>query len=466
MTVAIRPRGPWEAIDLGFGMLRRFLRPVTAAWLCTVTPAWLLVALLLARRPGLTALVFWWLRPLLDRVVLHVLSRALFGEVVSARATLATLPRLLSRYLVSALVVFRLDPARSFNLPVWQLEGLRGGERWRRSTVLGRDGHAPAVWLTCACAAFEAGTALALLALAAIAVPGLDGEELFRSLLEGRHPYALVLVSFLAFALVEPFYVAAGFSLYLNRRTRLEGWDVEIALRRLASRLAAPGRAAALALLLAAVLLPSIPALADPPAGANADKRPEEVVRDVLAGADFQTHRKIKTLRFKGARKKPQEERSLGRLGATAPLVALAVFLALLLWHNRAHLRPAVAAAERAEAAPPPPVAGTRPRGERLPANPGATALALLERGDAAGALSLLYRASIAASSRGQALESANWTEGDWLDFVSRKAGPAESRYFRTLVAAWSAAAYAHRPPPPAEVRALCVGLPRGLGAA
>ena len=38
-------------------------------------------------------------------------------------------------------------------------------------------------------------------------------------------------------AIVEPLYVAGGFSLYLNRRTVLEGWDIEIAFRRMARRL-------------------------------------------------------------------------------------------------------------------------------------------------------------------------------------------------------------------------------------
>src|SRR5690606_23002780 len=43
--------------------------------------------------------------------------------------------------------------------------------------------------------------------------------------------YALVLVVW------EPIYVASGFSLYLNRRTILEGWDIELAFRRLRTRL-------------------------------------------------------------------------------------------------------------------------------------------------------------------------------------------------------------------------------------
>jgi hypothetical protein len=33
-------------------------------------------------------------------------------------------------------------------------------------------------------------------------------------------------------AFLEPFYVAAGFGMYLNRRVELEAWDVEQELRR------------------------------------------------------------------------------------------------------------------------------------------------------------------------------------------------------------------------------------------
>jgi hypothetical protein len=47
-----------------------------------------------------------------------------------------------------------------------------------------------------------------------------------------------LLVAYLAaVALVEPAYVAAGFALYLGRRTVLEGWDIELEFRRLSDRI-------------------------------------------------------------------------------------------------------------------------------------------------------------------------------------------------------------------------------------
>jgi hypothetical protein len=50
---------------------------------------------------------------------------------------------------------------------------------------------------------------------------------------------AFCLLYLLVISIVEPFYVAAGFSLYLNRRTELEGWDIELGFRTLAARLEA-----------------------------------------------------------------------------------------------------------------------------------------------------------------------------------------------------------------------------------
>jgi hypothetical protein len=36
----------------------------------------------------------------------------------------------------------------------------------------------------------------------------------------------------IAVLLIEPFYVAAGFAMYLNRRAELEAWDIEQEFRR------------------------------------------------------------------------------------------------------------------------------------------------------------------------------------------------------------------------------------------
>ena len=43
---------------------------------------------------------------------------------------------------------------------------------------------------------------------------------------------ALAVAYALVIGFLDPFYVAAGFAMYLNRRAELEAWDVEQELRR------------------------------------------------------------------------------------------------------------------------------------------------------------------------------------------------------------------------------------------
>ena len=85
IAIALRRRSPWEAIDLGLAMLQRWWRPVYAAARAgrssPIAPPGARARLVRSTRVWLAMLVIWWLKPLYDRVVLHVLSRAVFGEV-------------------------------------------------------------------------------------------------------------------------------------------------------------------------------------------------------------------------------------------------------------------------------------------------------------------------------------------------------------------------------------------------
>jgi len=79
-----------EAMDLGLAMLQRWWRQVYLPLFLVVAAAagcaWALGTW--AGNIWVAFFVFWWLKPLYDRVVLHVLSRAVFGEVQSLRAVL------------------------------------------------------------------------------------------------------------------------------------------------------------------------------------------------------------------------------------------------------------------------------------------------------------------------------------------------------------------------------------------
>jgi hypothetical protein len=171
-----------------------------------------------------------------------VLSRAVFGQSVTAADVWRALPGFFKTGLIRALTWGRFDLARAFALPVWQLEGLKGKPRRNRVALLGKGGRVHAVWLTVVCIHLEYVVVFSLLALTYLLIPA-ELSPSWRELLQltGGDSWFTYLNRFAylaAVCLIEPLYVASGFTLYLSRRTDLEGWDIELAFRILAERLA------------------------------------------------------------------------------------------------------------------------------------------------------------------------------------------------------------------------------------
>jgi hypothetical protein len=242
LTAVVRPRLPWEAVDLGFTMVRHWWLPVFASWFMVALPVALVLNLVFQDRLWLAAFITWWLKPLFDRLPLHIVSRALFGASPSITDTLRALPSLLvTTRLLSTLTLRRFDMARSLNLPVWQLEGLRGAQGRARTRVLRKNTRGIAVGLTLACLHLEFAIYLTLYGLLFLMLPEsveLDFISFFDPQTQLRGFAVLSnLFALLAMSIIEPFYVAGGFALYLNRRTHLEGWDIELAFRRLVRRI-------------------------------------------------------------------------------------------------------------------------------------------------------------------------------------------------------------------------------------
>lgn len=251
LSLAVRPRTHWESVDLGFSLVRANLGAIYRPWLGIVVPVAVIVNLLCLDYLWLAALILWWLKPAYDRLLLHVLSHTVFGERPGVRDVLGALPGLLGRTgLLRALTFSRFNLARAFVLPVWQLEDLRGAALRARQKLLEKQARNAAVWHTVACANLEMVVNFGLLGLVLWMKPRSVELEFWGWVFAPDASVASQLVYnlfyFGAVSLIEPFYVAGGFTLYLNRRTLLEGWDIELAFRRLADRLKrGPGRRAA-----------------------------------------------------------------------------------------------------------------------------------------------------------------------------------------------------------------------------
>jgi len=245
LTVALRPRTAWEAVELGTALVRRHAAAIWKPWLLLTLPvlvlfnalAWTIDALWLA------GLLMWWLKPAFDRIPLFVLSRAVFGDVPTTRQTLAAQRNWGLSWLPGYLLWRRLSPLRSLNLPVDFLEGARGSDARERRRALGAPVNGVSVLVTLVCLHFELAVYLGLASIALIFVPDEYVQQVFRSAwaVLKESPAWLGLLSnalvWIATALIEPFYIGAGFGLYLNRRTEVEAWDIELALRRMRERL-------------------------------------------------------------------------------------------------------------------------------------------------------------------------------------------------------------------------------------
>jgi hypothetical protein len=463
IAIALRRRTPWEAMDLGLAMLQRWWRPVYAAHAAVFLP---LAGLIIAAGWAfdllwVSMLLVWWLEPLYDRVALHVLSRAVFGEV----APIGFLKQP-SQYLAGlpwALTFGRFDLARSFNLPVRQLEGSRGREASARRGVLGRRTRSYAVWLTMVWVHFEAILLFSAAGLADLLLPAQaerargDDGAFWADLLEalGRTTPEDVLVYAAVIFLLEPFFVAAGFALYLNRRTLLEGWDVEVALRRIGERAAM----AVVAVLATAALL-----LTAPPAVQAQEKDPKQEITEVLKAKEFGYERTVERWRPKpGAGedrgdKKKDEKRgdgifalgyALAKAAEVLLWIAAGALLAYALWWA-ARMMPRLRAPAGEPYRAPAALFGMNLAPETLPADVGAAAAALAHEGRLREALSLLYRGALSelVHKRGVQL-LASHTEGDVLRLSGNQV------FLGSLIEAWRACAYAQRAPGASEVERL-----------
>ncbi len=260
LTVALRPRTAWEATELGMALVRRNAGAIWKPWLLATVPllvllnaiGWALDLLWLA------GLLMWWLKPWFDRIPLFVISRAVFGEAPGTAQTLRAHWRWGARWWLPYLLWRRLGPARPLYLPVDLLEGGTGAEARERRAALGAPVYGMCSLLTLMCVHFELALMLGAILGAIMFVPFDYLPDTFKALFEAMGEQTrwvelmFNLVYWIAVTVIEPFYVGAGFGLYLNRRTEIEGWDIELAFRRLRARLAAA--AAPMLLVLCAVI--------------------------------------------------------------------------------------------------------------------------------------------------------------------------------------------------------------------
>jgi hypothetical protein len=220
-----------EAADLGVRLCQSAARPVYLCYWAVGLPVVALSLATLEIADWLPGLLIWWAKPWFDQTILFVLSRAAFGQPTTLGDLWNAQRRVWWSQLQLSLTLRRLSPWRSFTQPVYQLEGLPYFKARRRVLQIRRGQAKPATLMT---AAFGTAETVLTLAVASFVFWFTPGELSAASLRE--MPTYTALLATIAYALVvlflEPFYVSAGFAMYLNRRAELEAWDIEQELRR------------------------------------------------------------------------------------------------------------------------------------------------------------------------------------------------------------------------------------------
>jgi len=242
--VELRLRTSDEATDVGILLARKYWWALLGSWAIFAIPFFGIACLI----PNtIFALVFfWWFKPLYERLPLQVVSSAIFLQKHSMKSAL----RGIFQYDTLAwLTIFRLCPGRSTLTPVAALEGIESGTgKIRRRRQLVKSPMISTYLLLhvgmflCEVILVVLGVFLYMKFFEPVFDETINPFELFFTQwtwLWYSQSGKLVLLgtSLIVSAFMAPFYVCAGFGLYINRRIGLEGWDLYLGFQRLIARL-------------------------------------------------------------------------------------------------------------------------------------------------------------------------------------------------------------------------------------
>ena len=491
ITANIRLRSPWEAIDLGFVMVQEWWKSIYIPLaILTLGIAIPLFYFLPEKNYWIGATIIWWLKPLYDRLVLHIISHKLFNEELTSIQALKAIPSLIwNTGFFQTMTFRRFSLSRGFNLPIWQLEQLRGKRRSERQALLHLTTHSHAVWLTIGLWLVEVIMLLSLFVLLLMFLPSEIASDFLEGVFTDNLEYkrwidmlnSLFYVAVVT--LVHPFYIAGNFALYINRRTELEAWDVELEFKKMGQRLQKiqngkiPSKLALTTLLLLSIFtahtISTTPVNADEAVEILApERKPVEqsraVIDEVMLTRNLDDKRK-ETKWVKIKQKELKKEKTdlswlkdiiepIGQFFAIifefALWIAIAIGLILLYYYRDRwmHLFQGGKKAKKDEYQAPEVMFGMDVRPESLPSNIIGTSRQLWFEGKHRESLSLLYRGALIRLINQEEVQLENsYTEGDVLKHSAKKLdknnGIQKLAYLKQLTQQWQSIAYAHRIP-------------------
>lgn len=511
VTAKIRPRRSWEAIDLGITLVQNHAVVLYKIWFIISFPVFVVLSGLLVNHPEALIIAFWWLKPILERPLLHFLSRELFGEGLTVKQCVKMFFSVAKIQWFISLTLRRFSFTRSFDLPLIQLEGLKGNARTKRLRVVHSGDSGSAVWLTIIFAIIEVIFYLSIITLIYLMVPDIylvdfsleKWIKLSNESIPVAHTFNLLM--YLSISLVAPFYVACGFALYLNQRTHLEAWDIELAFKRLAGKLNERSANAkvrltswfSVAILVAGIGMihpnksyaesqelneieqtteKSTQDIAEEQSGdltvfEDVDdldhKQVKKVIIQIKEGEDFHQIETVETNRYRYPDNDFETETNyssgwsifanilsiLIEFGLWIFIAVLVIFLIL----RYKHLLVKNVANKKIPVKRPDKLFGLDLNSQNLPDNPWLVAKQMIQENQYREALSLLYRASLIwYIDNSDAVIKEGYTELECLEQISSNVNSLNQNYMGSLTFSWRALAYAHQIPTISQLNKLC----------
>jgi len=490
LAIALRNRSNWEAIDLGFSLARKWFLHLWCAWLIGALPVFIIIMTLTIAINNetfnsLIFILFWWCKPLYEQPILYILSRQLFSEPVTLRDVIKNYINVVKPQLGALLLWRRLSLSRSFNNPVAMLEGITKKERRKRLTVLHAQQSNASQWLTIVCVHLELLLYLSFLFFAFSLIPSeMNNDFSWFELFDEENIILITITNiayFLAISIIAPIYVAAGFSLYITRRVKLEGWDIELAFKRMKNRIngnnsnSSPHRILACIPFLLCILFSSFTSqeIYANEYNSISKQSAESTIEEVLKHEDFGTTSTKKQWVFIGSKDDKNKENELPKwlgellewmfggfldddkktsLKALEILIwgALGIFIIWLInkyshWLSWINLKPSIKSKPKPI---PNKLFGIEISQDSLPDDILAVFNNYIENKQYREALSLLYRASLSSIVHHGDIEIlSSATEQECSNIVSRKREQDESHYFKELTRTWVMLAYAEITP-------------------
>jgi len=508
VTAKIRPRRGWEAIDLGISLVQQHGVVLYKIWFVVTLPLYILLSSIFYSYPAWTIFVFWWLKPIVERPLLHFLSRELFGEGLSAKQCIKSFFSLAKIQWFMSLTLRRFSFTRSFDLPLIQLEGLKSNARSKRLRVIHSGDADSAVWLTIIFAMVEMIIYFSFLTLIYLMIPEiyLENFNLWDwMVMDTESDLATQIFNFLtymAYSLIAPFYVACGFALYINQRTQLEAWDIELAFKRLAARLterssrsnvrlASWGSVGLLLFAMSFITPEPVRAseaeventkteIDDPNWKENIDfdnishDDSKKLIEEIKKSEDFHQMETVESNRYRSNLDDDEDDEPLDNISSGWIIFAeiFAVFIEFALWIFIAvlalflilkykHLLVRNMGNKKAPKKRPKKLFGLDLNSESLPDKPWLIAKEMIENKQYREALSLLYRASLIwYIDNSDAVIKEGYTELECLKQISVSVSQKSCLYMTDLTTNWRALAYAHQTPELSQLNELCDSWP------